>query len=193
MGKKDPDPPPRCVINDSFSMSCDVKSCQKTKRSLVVLTWPNATTARLFEGVIIKILWCSPCLTAYWVMVISRKYFSLVDELTTKQHMHTPLSCVCCWWCLGVSTVRLRWKLGRHRQCLSKWRRATWSAGTQVGYRLHNATKSSSFHVIFWGVSPLVGVGMFALQMIICVFNFAFSPSVGTLLFSLGSSRPIHI
>lgn len=50
MGKKDPDPPPRCVINDSFSMSCDVKSCQKTKRSLVLLTWLNATTARLFEG-----------------------------------------------------------------------------------------------------------------------------------------------
>lgn len=67
------------------------------------------------------------------------------------------------------------------------------TGGTQVGHRLHDATKTNSFHVIFWGVPPQVGVGMFALQMIICVFNFAFSPSVGMLLFSLGSSSPIHI
>lgn len=112
------------------------------------------------------------------------------------QHTHETLmlkSCVCRWWCLPASTVHLRWKLGRHHQWLSKWQRSPSSTWIQVGYRLHNTTNTNGFHVNFWGVSPLVGVGMFALQMIICVFNFAFSPSVGMLLLSLGSLRPIHI
>lgn len=176
------------------------------KRSAV--SWLNASTACLVEHVIIKILWRSPCFTAYWVMLshanISAwlmRWHSRTQHNTTHARDLDRRRAACV---VAGPWAPLRFISGESLAVIaSAWANDSaprgqqghrWdTAGIQVGYRLHNATKTNGFHVIFWGVPPLVGVGMFALQMIICVFNFAFSPSVGMLLFRPGSSSPIHI
>lgn len=82
----------------------------------MLLTRIHATTAPLFEDVIIKRLWRSPSFTSCWVTAIARKHFSLADELTRKEKQKTstrPLSrksCACCWrWCLYGSFQAKAW------------------------------------------------------------------------------------
>lgn len=164
------------------------ESCQKKKRNLRLLMWLNSSTDPLFENLVMKILLCSPCFSAYWVVFVSHKHFSLAEELTQPNNTFTgPLSwksCVC---------SHLRFIYGESLAINASVCVVHMFVGIHVGYGQHNLPKTSNFHVIFWGVSPLVGLGTFALPMIICVFNFAFSPSVRMLLFSPGSNRPIHI
>lgn len=117
----------------------------------MLLTRIHATTALLFEDVIIKIPWRSPCFTSYWVVAVARKTFQpgwWVDTQRKTENIHQTFiakraACVVVVGG-GASTVHFRPKLGRHRQCLSKRRRnhvlGRDTGGTQVSQRQQKPT-----------------------------------------------------
>lgn len=161
------------------------------------LTRLHATTALLFEDVIIKRLWRS----TFFHLILGHGYRTQTFQpgwwVDTQRKTQNIYQTFFAKELRVLLVVPLRFISGESLAVIASAWASDGGPRAQQGYRWDTSfttpAKANSFHLIFWGVSALASVGLFALQTIICVFNFAFSPSVGMLLSSLGSSSPIHI
>lgn len=121
----------------------------ENKCSLMLLTRIHATAALLFEDVIIKIPWRSPCFTSYWVVAVARKTFQpgwWVDTQRKTENIPQTFIAKELRALLSLVAVPLRFTSGESLDVIaSAWASdggTTCSAGIQVGHKFHNASKS---------------------------------------------------